>query len=656
MQIYDGDKPATSNTSNLLTIGNSRWKMSLEARRTKVLGASVSDWFTRCDLMLHKEHEPEQLAMYPEMKRYFGLATQVSGAVTSWMRDLLVNTDDLPIDMHPTDVPDLPKSMRDEINAKMVQDVAMQLQSSGFDPMAQTPPDGLFDGLRPIAPVSNWIAKSSEQLKQTKRVEVKLRAEKAMSGMYTLMRDYAYQGGWTKAHTAYLHYGNIYPYKVMCLDWLPVSRPVWKNNKYTHEYVVAPQWSAPDPRNIYFSPDATSANDGGWVIHHKRMSRATLMSLIGVEHYKSSEIEAVQRDFNTGSRQWIGQNESASNGSDDASWGNDEEIDVLRHVGKISGSELSTAGVTGYDSSVMYEVDFEWVGNRIIKCMVVKSPTGGRGYFSTSFKKLGDKWAGASPMMYLYDAQITLNQWQFMINRNFYATSGPMMEVHAGRLDNAADFFWNPYDSFTTNASAKVHQGDSSPFQLHQAQPLFMQQMSAFQTKLRWASTETNLPIEQLSSSMMGGGQTLGEITLKWSAALRGIKDSVLNDDQGVIEPTFTLLYQQLMAYEKDPSIKADALVKAKGASGLLQREMVEVQRERLMPLLQQAATANPEKYGAAMDAVLSEQFKAFDVADLLPQDPRSAKETAELVRGIPGSEQMPQSRVPKILQNNGLV
>jgi hypothetical protein len=633
---------SASDAPRLLHIVKARHAQAIAHRRSQmVLGASVETWLGRCDRMMNKVHESDQVAAFPEMKRYFGLGTMRSSATTSWMRDLLVNTGDIPISMSPTPIPELPKDEQDAVNAQMLALTAQKFASVGIDPYAPLPPAGLYNGLKLNKNAKNWLNEESAKLFKTRARAVNAKANDAMSLMKIKMTDHAVQGGWRKAHTLMLHYGNIYPFKVICgPDWIPVVRPAWVGNKYEQKAVIQPTWRAIDPRRCFFAPDASNASDGGFFIEEMDKTRAQVMMCR--EHddvYNRANLDALLVDWvRSAGDHNIGDFYRGANGVLEMS-NTQETVKVLRHVGEISGRELSDANITGYDAKQMYQCDIEWVAERLIKCQVVKSPSGMRGYYSSNFKRFGDSWVGASPLMYLFDAQTTLNQWQYHINSNFYASSGPMMEIHAGRMDSAADFYWNPFGSFTANSKSKVVTGESKSLEMHYTQALYGSQMAAFMQRLRLADYECGIPSEAYGPSLpVGGGQTLGEITLRWGASLRSIKDAVLNDDELIIEQTFRHLYEQLMEYDKDQNIKADAQIKATGAAGLMQREMMEAKREKLLPQLQSAAQAMPDKYGPAFEAALNEQFESMGLGDLLPEDPRTAQESNRLVQGLPGT------------------
>ena len=653
----------TLQTEGILKICEDRRKRSIEYRQTyRVLGASVETWLTRIHNMTHKIHEPDQIQAFPGMSKYFGLANMRSMAVTAWVRDLLVNTGDIPITASPTPIPDLDKTANDEIQAQLLRITADKLASAGIDPFQKNQPAGLFNGVTLNPAVAKFLKAESAKLFDTSRSLKAQRAQKSMDRMLIKMTDYAVEGEFHRAQATHIEYGTRYPYKVMCgPDWQEVSKPVWNGNKYTYKMVSTPTWRSVNPNDCFFAPDATSAQTGGWFIERLHRTKADIVALRNNKAYDKESVDKLLAKWMIGSDSTPEQISGILALPMDMmcnALATDDTHTGWRMVGTTSGRELNAAGKTGFDDNTNYQADCEWYDDQMVKVNVVKQPSGMRGYYSASFKRLGDSWAGVSPMMLLYDTQITLNQWQFAMAQNFYAASGPMLEVDAGRMESAADFFWNPYGSITSNAKNKAATGQGDILKVHQMPFQAGSMMGLFMQRLRLADLECGIPTEAYGASLpVGGQQTLGEITLKWGASLRGIKDSVQNDDEDVLSQTFKHLYQQCMEYETDPAIKdgGDARIKASGATGLLQREMAEVTRERLLPVLANAAAQDPESFGQAYKDTLTEQFLAMGINRAsLPDDAATARESNALIQGLPGTPTLKpdgRSAIPQELQ-----
>jgi hypothetical protein len=91
-----------------------------------------------------------------------------------------------------------------------------------------------------------------------------------------------------------------------------------------------------------------------------------------------------------------------------------------------------------------------------------------------------------------------------------------------------------------------------------------------------------------------GAGRTMGGLSMLMANAAKGIKNSILNLDRDVIEDVITFYYNMNMRFDDDPDIKADVQVIARGATGLLQRELAQAKTLELLQALAPYAIPQP--------------------------------------------------------------
>jgi hypothetical protein len=72
--------------------------------------------------------------------------------------------------------------------------------------------------------------------------------------------------------------------------------------------------------------------------------------------------------------------------------------------------------------------------------------------------------------------------------------------------------------------------------------------------------------------------------------ALKGVQSSLTNLDIDLFEPLGTAYFNYNMRFDPDPSIKGDAKVKARGTSGLLQKEVNKQQTQDTLGFIAQLA------------------------------------------------------------------
>ena len=91
---------------------------------------------------------------------------------------------------------------------------------------------------------------------------------------------------------------------------------------------------------------------------------------------------------------------------------------------------------------------------------------------------------------------------------------------------------------------------------------------------------------------MGGAGRTLGGLSMLMGNAAKGVKRVVSLSDNLVIQPMVEMLYAINMLYLDDATVKADAQVVARGAVGLLQKELSQSRAIELLQVLVQPVVA----------------------------------------------------------------
>ena len=100
----------------------------------------------------------------------------------------------------------------------------------------------------------------------------------------------------------------------------------------------------------------------------------------------------------------------------------------------------------------------------------------------------------------------------------------------------------------------------------------------------------------------------------------KGIKLAISNIDGDIVKPIITMMYTFNMINDKDPLIKGDAKVMARGANAILIKEQAQMRHTELLSL-----TANPidleiiGKPGRAK--MLREVFETSNLTDIVPSD-----------------------------------
>ena len=242
--------------------------------------------------------------------------------------------------------------------------------------------------------------------------------------------------------------------------------------------------------------------------------------------------------------------------------------------------------------------------------------------------------------MMMWDAQLCLNRLHYYTMENAWASHNSMIGIRAGRLDTPESFEWDPSGSFLETAKAAAITGESRPLDLFSMPQTYGNLLQLFVQRMKLIDDEIGVSSVSYGSNFTTQqDSTLGAQLLRVTGSGRGLKAALDVQDKGIIEPVITGIYRQLRI---DKKVTGDAMPKARGAAGIMQKEMQALQVQESMQLLSGAAQQNPDKYGKAFDFVVSKKFKELGIPDdLLPQSPELADEANAALRGLPATPQV---------------
>jgi len=522
-----------------------------------VMGKSVELWFSLLYQAYHKIHEREELEARPGMSSYFGLVQIKSNMTASYLRSKFVgNGDKVPFNIEPTPIVELSKRLSDKAFEIVKMNLAMKLQEAGI-PQQAIIQNGFIN---PV--IANYVTKIAKESKELQRNEEMKLATTATGKMKKKITDQLVEASYSKAMTDLLYDLALYPYAVIAYDNEIVENTKWSGNKYVRERAAKPSFRRVSPQNIYFAPDATSAQDGEFVIEVMQRSRDEMLEFVGNKELGYVD-DAILDVIDNCIGNWAGLvDESGSSVEFD-----DNIFTVLKCQTLVSGLELCEYGcnVKEKDFNKYFVADIEVIDRRVIRCQIVNHPLGERTYYSASYKRVAGSPYGISVGMMVYDRQLVVNRIQYAMLANSEYSSGPSFEVNSNAFDHVADVSFRPYSKFYS--SPKDH--SVVPVRMHQVQPTFLMQFNLLQNQIRLADDECGLPaFLNGDTGLRGAGRTLGGLALINDNAVLGLENCASNIDEFIIRPLIMLLYSRNMA-SGDDEIKADAKVQATGLLGL---------------------------------------------------------------------------------------
>lgn len=511
---------------------------------------------------------------------YMMLTTTKCRAASAWVRDILMPASERPWGLDPTPLADLPPEFVQPVFQQFMQQAMMQAQQSGQQPDPQQLMDAAESHIR--------------QAVQEKAREAAKRHEE-------LIDDQFAEGEWDEAFEGFIDDFVTFPAafirghnlrRVSSLGWMEG----WQAVK-TQE--IKPQWYRVSPFDMYPSADATTIDDGAYIIERARFTRGHLNKLIGVPSYSTESIREVLSEYGqSGLRDWLwSEGERAELEGRGHEWlTRGQTIDALIYCGGAQGTSLLQWGVDPdevEDPLAEYEVEATLIGQHVIRVKFNRDPLERRPYHKASFQPLpGSFWGTGIPEL-MADIQDVCNATARSLVNNLAISSGPQVEVYEDRLDPSEDptdmypwKVWRTKDSNVTgnNPAVRFYQPSSNAAEL----------MGVYDKFEMRADDATNIPRYAYGNERVGGaGNTASGLSMLMESANKGIKDAIRHIDRGVIRRVVEALWLHNMQYSDDNSIKGDVNVIPRGSSAMLIREQTHQMRSQFLQM-----TANPIDMG----------------------------------------------------------
>ncbi|MDP4546491.1 hypothetical protein [Marinobacter sp. MDS2] len=572
-----------------------------EARRTAVFESSLASHIRRsweeakmakqeveqrlldCLRRRKGEYDPSKLSAIKGeggSAIYMMLTATKCRAAASWVRDILMPASEKPWGLSPTPIADLPPEFVQPVFQQFMQRALMEAQQSGEQPDPQ-----------------QLMTAAEAHIRHA----VQEKAQEAAERHEELIADQLAEGEWDDALEAFIDDFATYPAafirghnlrRVSALAW----QAGWKAVK-TKE--IKPEWYRVSPFDMYPSPDATSIDDGAYIIERARMTRAHLNKLIGVPSYNADAIrEVLSEHGQTGLRDWLWTDgeraELEGRGHEWLTRG--QTIDALIYCGGAQGTSLLQWGVDPSevdDPLAEYEVEATLIGQHVIRVKFNRDPLERRPYHKASFQPIpGSFWGMGIPEL-MADIQDVCNATARSLVNNLAISSGPQVEVYEDRLDPTEDptemypwKVWRTKDSNVTgnNPAVRFYQPTSNAAEL----------LAVYEKFEIRADDATNIPRYTYGNERVGGaGSTATGLSMLMESANKGIKDAIRHIDRGVIRRVIEALWLHNMQYSDDQSIKGDVSVIPRGSSAMLIREQTHQMRSQFLQM-----TANPIDMG----------------------------------------------------------
>lgn len=600
-------------------------------------GYSLNQRNLRCLRAARRKYNPED-PVDSAADIYIGVTSKIQRTLKAWIKDIVAAAGGKWGTLEPTPLPDLPEHMKDSIVQRLKNELLalqrqqmMQAQVSaaqpgmpGMPPMAapqQAP--GMLGPMQSQAFVS--LAK---QLKDSAMKRAFDMAKRSVARAERKILDQLAEGGMSAAMSAILDDFATFPYCILSGPFdQKVRKIVWKGNKAVDEEVVVSSVRRVSPFDFYWSVDSTNTQNGEWVAERDRMTQKLMYALIGMEGVDDDAVRETIDEY--GSAGWAltefsdaererledrGTISTTQNGL----------IDVLKFCGLVPGKFLiDQAELAIDDVDRSYEVMVWVTAGRTLRCMFNPYPRGRRPYHKACFSDIPGTFAGEALAEILEDIQRMVNASARSLARNMAYSSGPIGEVNDDRLaDGETVEEVVPYKLIHSKADAYGSDGKALTFT---RVPSVAAELIAVEKRYtEMAHEHSGIPAYAAGQAPTGGaGRTLGGLSLLMSNAAKGVKAGIENVDEGIVQPLFEMEYDLVLLYDPDESLKADAQVVARGASGLLQRELNQGRAVELLQILQpfsgQMDPANPPVPPQSIRELLRQITEPLGLVNIVP-------------------------------------
>jgi hypothetical protein len=511
------------------------------------------------------------------------MATKARGA-GALMRDVLVGTGDAkPWTLTRTPVPELPP----DVEAQIVNSVAEEVYITEMATGQAVNEDLIRQRLQQLRDDISYMT-DQESAKRVERMEKKMEDQLVEGGYLQAMSSFI--DDLTTFKNAFIK-GPVIKRKPR-LKWEQSPDGTWNP---VVKYDLVKEWVRVDPFAVYPAPWSSGINDG-WLIEKHKMTRQSLMALIGVEGYSEVAIRAVIDQYGRGGlHDWlsIDSQKAFAEGKDQVSTLTSDTIDALQFFGSVSGKMLLEWGIDKakvQDPAKEYEAEVWLIGSHVIKASLNPDPLCRRPYYTCSYEPIPGSFWGNSMYDLIRDCQDMCNAAARSLANNLGIASGPQVGVNVDRLPTGAtitkmypwkiwQFTSDPMGN-TTQPAVQFFNPDSHAQELMAVYEKFATLADEYSGVPRYMTGTDGTP---------GAGRTASGLSMMIGNASKIIKQVISSIDIFVTVPLLEMLYYYNMRYETDNELKGDIAIKAKGVLSLTQRETAQVRRNEFL-----TATNNP--------------------------------------------------------------
>lgn len=595
-----------------------------EARNAR-RAAGVDAQMQRCANAYQSRYNPEDMEMVAATSDIYAPLTNTKcRGLRDWITDILANAEDKPWTLQPSPEPELPEWMQEEI----VKRLELEVMSRGV------PPD---------------IMQQAREYKELGKKHASAIAAERTASMEDRIYDQMLKSDWRDAFGQFVEDLSYMPGAILHGPGIEMRRELkWRDGVAVEVETPTYVMRRVNPPDFYPAPGSTTTQDAPYLCEVRPYTADQLLGSIPLYGVDQSAV-----------RKLLAQSPSGHSISDarpggrppgqEHTTGPARVYETIHYVGAVDGSVLLEHGLTGVDPQGTEQMDI-WVCDGIVlRALRNPYPLQRRPYHSAVFmRKAGSFWGTPLPEL-LETPQRLVNAAARNLARDIAFTSGPVGEYDVERLvgEDRLDEF-SPYRLYAVKPDYTSGGAAALRFQkLTSSAPTLMGVYDRF---MKEADDVSGVPAYVIGNpNVAGAGRTLGGLSLLMGNAAKGVKRVIASIDKSVIEPVVSMFYHLNLMYSPDDSIKADAQVVARGATGLLQRELSQSRAAEVLPLLTQGMQLGLVQ-PSAIATVMRDLLKLLGYDADLVEDPMRQMLLMQAIQGaggMPGGMSVPGGAPP---------
>ena len=563
---------------------------------------------------------------------YSGVISAKSTVIGAWLTAVLTATVPKLWELSPTEIPELPQSLNDIIYSRLIQEA----QSGGIPPEA--------------------LEKLKESLLELGKKHIKAVADDNTAKMAHVIKNMMDDSGFLSEFKAFLGDFSMMPYGVIAGPELVASPAIVHSPETEGGVDVQTKMQVKirrlDPLSFYWTADCRSPQTGTAVFEYTAVHANALLDAIesNVPGFIPNAVKEVidqDRQFDVSVTPYdkaldaIRKNETMTLRARG-------QYTCIKYHGLIPGKLLKDISPE-LNPQRHYECEIWTIDGKAVRVMYNVNPMSNRNFFVSSMYRQPGAMVGLGVSDKLWDTERVCNAALRSLVYNMPFASGPFGEIDKSRLANPADA------ENLTIQPRKLYEVDPDPFgggspairlqNISANSNEFLAVYDRFQSQADYLSGVPAFITGQLDFATMA--RTASGLSMMMKSASVVLQNAVGNIDEQIISPLISTMYNWVMLYHPDASIKADAKVLAQGVSGVLAKELGQSKLVDLLTLLApyaQAGILPPTVLVMLIREIVS--GTGYDVDKLIPP---GAEQQVAMQSAIANANVKPGSAPPSL-------